>query len=676
MVQPTPDMLAGQSIPWAYSDELLPAPTGSTWRTRVQWYAENDVDAGLLRVGPSRTRRTHAEKLEAVARWAEELDIWIEPAHSHTMLEGSVAYRVTDQVKVNPILGFNPSGYTQYFLDKDCPYPDCDAQINPTQHECAACTRPLMCAKCNSMMLVRVDKWYHGDEGLLCGGCARVCASGGCDTLIRMEHRFCREHGVFFTCADCEVEFDTYVSPSQTVNGVEFCNPCADHRCNQCGERQEDVMVQGMCAPCYDEKQKDKMERSDVPTMTADQWLMESLPDRPFRLVSIEQEFEARNPAEAGDPFSSTIRRRDSLCANRLAKALFDKGLSPYGELAGYHSSGHALPAHVETDSSVTSGGELIINRLRLDEFEDAEHMAAIQGIVKERLDMDEIRFTVKCGTHVHIDLHGYTIPDTRNLVTIYSYIEDVIYRLGSAGYKDHREILHGGEYSLPIRKDKWGDIKKFGVEYLRNADHTDSLNLQHFYNSLKTCKCGAIEFGSMSDCECIRKKCTAEWRVFNGTGDPTKLYAYIAVVQAVTAWCQNRQLNVDDYEPMEFQVGLSFTGQQTLKHAKMVDQWKNRLAWMFTNLPLTEPEREAIIYCILSGPLNAVGLEFIESLRQIERVREPGRTLPVPIMADRNDQPDHPYGFNASGYCLNCGESRRHCYCGQEDEYPADEPY
>jgi len=128
----------------------------------------------------------------------------------------------------------------------------------------------------------------------------------------------------------------------------------------------------------------------------------------------------------------------------------------------------------------------------------------------------------------------------------------------------------------------------------------------------------------------------------------------------------------------MEFQVGLTFSGQLTLKHAKMVDQWKNRLAWMFTNLPLTEAEREAIIYCILSGPLNAVGLDFIEELRQIERIREPGRTLPVPIMADRNDIPEHPYGFNAAGYCLNCSETRRHCYCDRDEPseaYPADEP-
>ena len=677
MIIPTPDMLEGLTLPWAYSDELLPAPEGSTWQTRVLWYGESDIDSGTLRVGPSRTRHTHSEKMVAVVKWANELDIWIEPIHTGLIMEGGVSYAICDKVKVNPLLAFNPAGYTQHFLDQPCPYPECDGSYSISQHRCDADAHEMMCSKCHKMLGATQGKLLYSqeDDKLFCGSCARVCASGGCDTIIPMTHRHCREHGVFFNCPDCDTEFDTYVVAPQKVNEIAYCPQCADHRCNQCGEHQEEVMADGMCAACYDEKQKDKREDANVPIMTADEWLMEAMPDRPIRLVSIEQEFEARAP-EQHDPYSSH-RRRDSLCANRLAKALFDKGLSPYGELAGYHSSGHALPSHVETDSSVTSGGELIINRLRLDTAEDAEHMAAIQGIVKERLDMDEIRFTVKCGTHVHIDLHGYTIPDTRNLVTIYSYIEDVIYRFGSAGYKDHREILHGGEYSLPIRKDKWGDIKKFGVQYLRNADHTDSLNLQHFYNSLKTCKCGAIEFGSMTDCECIRKKCTAEWRVFNGTGDPIKLHAYIAVVQAVTAWCQDRQLDVDEYEPMEFQVGLSFTGQQTFKHAKMVDMWKERLTWMFRNLPLTDNERESIIYCILSGPLKAVGVEFTESLKQVERIREPGRTLPVPIMADRNEQPDHPYGFNAAGYCLNCGESRRHCYCDQPpdeaepDEYP-----
>ena len=677
MITPTPEILAGQSLPWMYSDELLPAPEGSSWQTRVLWYGDRDIDSGILRVGPSRTRHTHSEKMVAVVKWANELDIWIEPVQTGLITEGGVSYIVCDRVKVNPLLAFNPPGYTQHFFDHPCPYPECDGSYSISQHRCDADAHEMMCSKCHKMIGATQGGLMYGqeDEKLYCQSCARVCANVGCDTIIPMAHRHCREHGMFYTCPDCDTEFDTYVRAPLTIRDVHYCPSCAASRCDLCGEHQEDMLVSGICDACYEEKQKDKREDANVPTMTADQWLMEAMPDRPIRLVSIEQEFEARSPAEH-DPYYLS-RRRDSLCANRLAKALFDRGLSPYGELAGYHSSGHALPSHVETDSSVTSGGELIINRLRLDEYEDAEHMAAIQGIVKERLDMDEIRFTVKCGTHVHIDLHGYTIPDTRNLVTIYSYLEDVIYRLGSAGYRDHREILHGGEYSLPIRKDKWGDIKKFGVEFLRNADHTDSLNLQHFYNSLKTCKCGAIEFGSMADCSCIRKKCTAEWRVFNGTGDPRKLHAYIAVVQAVTAWCQDRQLNVDEYEPMEFQIGLSFAGQATMKHAKMADMWKERLTWMFANLPLTESERESIIYCIETGPLAYVGPEFIESLKQVERIREPGRVLEAPIMADRNSQPDHPYGFSASGYCLNCGENRRHCYCDQPedgagpDEYP-----
>jgi hypothetical protein len=676
MVSPTPEMLAGQSLPWAYSDELLPTPEGTTWRTRPLWYAEGDIDPGVLRVGPSRTLRTHSEKLVAAAKWANELDIWIEPVHFTTIGEGGVMYTVCDQLKVNPLLGFHPPGYTQHFLDRDCPYLECNGSYSIAQHECPYCHQPVACAKCHSTLGARNGKLLYSSQSdeVLCEQCGRQCAEPGCMELIPLTSRLCREHGVFYNCSDCEQEFDFHNVPSVVLNERQFCPACAGLRCHVCGDRPEEPLVPNRtkCWPCFEIEQAARTESIEVSPMTAEDWLMPSMPDRPIRLVSIEQEFESRDGVTP-DPYSA-IRRRDSQPANAMAKALYDKGLSPYGEMAGYHSSGHALPCHIETDSSVTSGGELIINRLKLNESVDAAHMAAIQTIVKERLDLDEVRFTVKCGTHVHIDLHGYTIPDTRNLVTIYSYIEDVIYRLGSAGYKDHREILHGGEYSLPIRKDKWGDIKEFGVKFLRNADHTDSLNLQHFYKSLQTCKCGAIEFGSMSECTCIRKKCTAEWRVFNGTGDPRKLHAYIAVVQAVTAWCQDRQLDVEEFDAMEFQVGLSFAGQTTLKHAKMSDMWKERLTWMFANLPLTDAERESIIYCIETGPMAYIGAEFIESLRLVERIREPGRVLAIPAMADRDSTPDHPYGFNSSGYCNNCSETRRHCRCADEELQYQDE--
>lgn len=681
-----------------YTDEVLPPPDGWMWTIHAVWYGTNDCDGGQLRLSrTSRTVHTYQAKIHSLVQWAKEYDIALmNPSTTTPALDG-VPTTIISQIFVNPALPFSTSDGSRLFEEYPCPYREsnlCEQVIDNTMAHCSGCQGELRCRECSSI-LGASNRLIESPQGVTCTNCARACAHHAatgirCTTLIPRTWRFCSEHGDHFTCDGCEVEFDCYSMIPIAVGDMTYCAACSQLYCGHCGQSAENMTMlddRFLCSSCFSEATSYRFESENVAALTAEEWLSTNMPDRPIRLVSIEQEFESKSDISLDDSRSNRsyrTARTGNSCGDRLANALYSQGLSPYPELRGYHASGHVYPSHVEADSSVPSGGELVINKLNLGTFADAQNMSKIQLAVQEGIEREDIAFTVKCGTHIHIDLHGYTVPDARNYVTIYSYLEDVIFRLGSSGYSDHRAVISSNRYAAPIPKDKWGDVKKFGVEFLRRADHTDSLNLQHFYNSMQSCKCGAIEFGSMSECSCIRQKCTAEWRVFNGTGNSRRLHAYIAIVQAVTAWSQNRNLNVDDYEVMEFDAGMKFDKQSTFKHLKHADMWKERLTWMFTNLPFTDSERESIIYCIETSPLKNIGEDFIAELRGIERIVEEGRVLPNPVMANRNTvttaQAGHPFGFNSNGYCNSCGETERYCGCseiGLAEHYEDDvEPY
>lgn len=658
-----------------YTDAVLPAPDGWTWYQLAHWFGEGDVDMGTLRVSSaSRVSHTLADKMVAVVAWAKEHDIYIEGNGPISSTHDGRPVRILRNIRVNPIWPFDFDQGKHWFDNYACPNPNCVGLINNTMLTCPFCEYVLECVTCHAILGGSKRLLYNSMvEGVSCSICTRTCDEPGCDNVINPEWRYCTSHGPgHFECLGCDTVYDRYVTPMEALPAGNYCTACANSVCMECGERSGNLMptdVGSACPPCWEKAMEGRMESAEVSALTAEEWLAQATPERPYRLVSIEQEFDSR-------PRRQNVPRYGPSPSNELAADLYARELSPYREVAGYHVSGHAYPAHIETDSSVPSGGELVISMLRLDTQADAEAMVSIQEAVKTRLEAEDIVFSAKCGTHVHIDMHGYTVVDARNKVTIYSYLEDVIFRLGSSGFSDHRSVVSGNHYALPIKKDKWGDIKKFGVEFLRRADHTDSLNMQHFYNSMKSCKCGAIEFGSMAECECIRKKCTAEWRVFNGTGNPRRLHAYIGIVQAVTAWSQDRVLALDDFEPMEFDATTKFTVQNTFRHLKTADMWKERLVWMFENLPFTDAERESIMYCIETSPLRYIGEEFIASLRAIVRVPEEGRSLPTPALENRNSangRSDHPYGFDVLGRCRNCRELERRCYCGMPEE--SDEP-
>ena len=655
-------------------------PDGWQWYHMPHFYGPGDADPGQLNlVCNSRTPyATARERVKALRDFCVQLDWYVEFS-GQKMLEGK---NVPIYARINPAIGQSRHGPNGYCLTGvTCPYTGCGAFTDPFEDTCSSCGGRIQCAGCGGELISHgYNILYEGtDAGFVpegveegarwvgCTGCfghcqyretveatpqqvaedrllgrprrARRPAGATCSRLCPSGERVCPEHNDPVTCAGCTEVWQRGIDylTHDTDGDRDFCQNCMVQRCVRCFvQRQSGQQWRAMdsghvCNECWRIANQARLEIIDRDArLSAEQLLIPALPDRPTRVVSIEQEFER---GDSGTPHIS----------HEVALALYRAGLSCYSERMRYHSGDHNYPAHVERDSSVESGGELIYNRLQLDTQMDAQHMASIADLVKERVENGHIAFTVKCGTHIHIDLHNYTIEDARNYVTMYCYLEDVIFRLGAAGYGDHRSVVSKSDYAKALKKDKYGSLVDFGVNFLRTADHTDSLNMQHFYNSLRTCECGAIEFGNIANCTCRRTKCTAEWRVFNGTGNPIKLHAWVAFVQALTSWCKDRDLDWDAYEPLGFEQGIDFTKDLGDAHNNLIEAWRPRLEWIWANLPLTDGEKDSLMYCIKASPLKHVGEDFLAALSTIERIPEPGRELAAVTAGSRFAEGEEP---------------------------------
>lgn len=222
----------------------------------------------------------------------------------------------------------------------------------------------------------------------------------------------------------------------------------------------------------------------------------------------------------------------------------------------------------------------------------------------------------------------------------------------------------------MPIRKGKWKNNADFGREFLYRAEHTDALNLMWYFRAIKqNCKCGAIEFGEFAECKCNLGKCTAEWRVFNGTSNPVMLHAWCALAQSLTAYCQGREVDPDQFESLTLEHKLNFSNPTmfTAAHHDLIEKWKVRLAWIFQNLTFTDAERGSLMYCVRNSVLKHTGDEFVNSLLNLPRIADT-RTLTAPIRCPR-DQEKNPE------YCPACGEDWGYCECNQVGRGPFVEP-
>lgn len=563
----------------------------------------------------------------------------------------------------------------------DCPF--CEATIRTGVVACPECNGSLVCRSCYfNADLAQLDRisvepeialrgaYGSNDEGhcLGCSTCYGECnhvtgvhdeidIEEYCGRSCMLNSRQCVEHTEFVNCAYCDfrmIESSVYL----VANEFPACRSCHRQRCTTCGAEGAQVDPHSdtmLCAEHFQAAQQGRVEAHDPDaTVGIEDLILPALPNRPIRVMSIEQEF---------------VGNADMRAGGTIARGLFDMGLCWAPERLNYHAGMHEHACHVERDSSVESGGELIHNRLLMSRPEDAENMARILSYMTDRVVDGSIQFDVRCGLHAHIDIHGYTFADVRGLVTLFNWMEDPIFRLAGAGYNEHRAISHGSRYSRSIRKGNWRTDREFGVDYLRNVDHADALNLLNFYQSLRQrCQCGAVEFGDLAECECNRGKATAEWRVFNGTTNPRKLHAYMAFMQSVHAWVQQRPIDPDDFPPLGVELGLAFDGSLGNGHRYMIEQWKPRVEFWFTHLPMTDSERDSLVYTMKRSSLIHLGEDYIDNLLTLERVADE-RTITAPNFAARDltgglYSDSHPEYDDSGERCEYCDRYIDDCEC------------
>jgi len=334
---------------------------------------------------------------------------------------------------------------------------------------------------------------------------------------------------------------------------------------------------------------------------------------RPFRLVSVETELDGDGGWVA-----------DRFFRHRIVAM---PGVQQYG----YHPGGkHKCLTYIKRDGSVT-GGEFVFDRIDLTDADTAKGMLKAHDILRSAEKEGLIQYNPNCGGHIHMCARGYGFYDLLRLIINFGYLEEVIYRLAGAGktyghrtlYRGYDAANHGGGYSDPVVKGPFGEI---GEAYASITGMKRMSGLNTTIYAANWCQRGtcAVEpvgqnmrhMGAGQDlknCNCPHEKHTIEWRVWNAQGNPRILYAWLAVMQAMHAYAW-RSEGDPSYKAYEMQDPLPWTWRPYsrvtagIKHAI-----QERVEWMFSELPLTPEEKDALRYTFMRTPLKAFGKDWLK---------------------------------------------------------------
>lgn len=341
------------------------------------------------------------------------------------------------------------------------------------------------------------------------------------------------------------------------------CSNCCDEGCREC--RDEDT---------YDPYGEST---TDDPMASTSRLHVKALKSRPARKTSVEIEV--------------------GMGGNYLAEAFHSAGLSDYDYMGGYHDMDDSSFVRVEEDSSVAA--EVIFSKMRLDNLTDAQRFERGIGIIRQAINDDRCKLDMRCGLHIHINLgheadggKALSMDGVASLYHLWNYLEDTIFRLGSANWKGHRSEF-GNDYAPATRKGlptnrEIGQAMQHG---------RGSLNLSNYLLSRGNCRCGAFDFGSWQDCTCNLGRSTVEFRVFNTSANSRKIRAYVALCQALVAAAEVKRYGPDEYPVLSWEDGGDVD----------VSASKERLEFILNELPLTNDERQDILYCAEKSSLSVV---------------------------------------------------------------------
>lgn len=510
----------------------------------------------------------------------------------------------------NPESPFEFNSGQEWEDDFTCPH--C-GEIHPAYT--ASCNGlAFSCVACRAENVPLVDTGYN----TACTTCAHACDVDGCDTWILVENRiYCEDHRMEAYCAGC----DTYMERSteddpfiRVADGHIYCENCSELVCENCrrfyrrGLTWNSDLEMNVCRRClfvgadgttgesFDEDADMTNKAMQIPT----------IPGREnVRQCGIE--IEGANGTSNGD---------------ELALALYGAGLSAIDEMAGYHHGNGSGFAHVERDSSVD--WEVVIGPLNPAHQGQVRNLNSVVRIIREHIKDGRLGLDLRAGCHIHVEAARTSLTGAFNLNTLFAYLEDVIFRLAAARWPVHRAIMDT-HYTAPIPKD----LRKLQFARAHNNDEDAryyALSFQNYFSRvLGNCHCGAVRYDSWEECACDLGKCTFEFRVFNTTANPRKLHAYMALAQSLVAKAMSLgdlDNASDTFPALEFRT-RRFKDMPETEQEEITGLWRDRLAWMFNELPLTDAEKESIAYCIRHSELEQVGAEFIESLLPEQQVEE-----------------------------------------------------
>lgn len=437
--------------------------------------------------------------------------------------------------------------------------------------------------------------WYvHNTR--LCSTCSTPCVRE-CGNRVYIHGDDGPDKGVCLSCIprerchSCGIQHP--LDKIEEVGKYKFCKSCADkRRCSNCNEIEvAGIKALGgklLCKGCYgnaldsERLPHEKFTPEELPK--GGSLKIESLVNRPVRIVSIETEVD-------GDP-------------NALANTLYNEGLVREAFVESYGTEcpdTSSWPAFLKYDGSVT-GGELINFLLDFNKDEHADSFRNVLSKLRSLEKIEKVKYNANCGGHIHIDAHNFSSDNVWRLLTVYNYLEDVIFRLAGAGHKyGHRTLVeghdranHGRGYSHPTPKGPWG-IKSGAYNAVARQDRMTGLNFQPYLGAVEYCACGAGA-ENLRSCKCTLPKCTIEWRVWNSQGNPRIIHGWIAFMQALHAWADTPR-EMTNEEEQQYPV-LAWTKQPWKKtsagHRKIALE---RVKWIFENLVFTDAERDSLVY-------------------------------------------------------------------------------
>lgn len=498
----------------------------------------------------------------------------------------------------------SPGYGTKFEFDQFIECGHCRAENNQHNIVCEECDAILICNFCYSNQQSHLRNHFAAGNLVLysgndhCSGCSIICEDCGNPwTRVGSDSIICFECSPRYNCRACgEVE---EIADEEENNG--YCRYCFSNICEECEAYCDDdslsiVAHEGrrICTSCFNSLDENIEVFDDASDMAATRLAIPTIQGRE-RIRFCGLEIEGINVARNAHDI--------------LASQLYDADLSDFDSRRGYHERYGSGFAHIERDSSCD--WEAVIGPINMANTVEVRKLNQVIRIIRDGIKDNTVKLSLSCGLHIHVSAEKVGIDQAHRLHLLYTYLEDVMYRLGAAKWPMHRAIVNGDHhYQLSPRAE---EKLHFVNRYNDNRYHGLSFS-NYFQRMLGNCSCGAGRFGMFEECTCSLQKCTFEFRLFNTTANTKKIHAYMALTQALVAKAFSMSgFDTEAMQEMAFNM-RNYKDMNTSQQEEIENKWMERMKFILEELPLTNDERQSILYCVESSEVAPI-MSYCQSL-------------------------------------------------------------